>query len=541
MRLFRILAQQSLTLVLVSVLLGVISGATFAGLIALLNEGLRRDRDSLGNLGLQFAIVAAVALGTRIASQVLLGRLRQKAVHDLRRTLVLRILSAQLRTLEKNGSHLLLGALMEGVLTISQSLIILPYVFTNVIVILASLAYLAWLSLGALGMMLVTILLGLVTYWIPTFMAMKKLEQARDLQDNLFGHFQSLVNGIKELKLHRARRKAFFDEQFLPTTQKIRRLGAASQTLLSFSSAWGLMLFFVFLGFLVFVYQSRVAIDTATLTGYAMATLYIQQPFQVIMDSVPALGQGELAIQKIEQLGLSLSTEPHQEAAALLPKNTRAFQVLELSKIKHAYHRENEDGGFTLGPIDFTLRRGELVFLVGGNGSGKTTLAKLITGLYTPEEGEIRVDGKIVSDATRDDYRQYFSAVFSDFHVFDSLLGTNGSDREARVKHYLSRLLLDRKVEVVDGVLSTTALSQGQRKRLALLAAYLEDRPIYLFDEWAADQDPQFKEIFYRELLPELRNIGKTVLAITHDDRYFHLADRVLKLDEGQLVDLVRE
>jgi putative ATP-binding cassette transporter len=89
---------------------------------------------------------------------------------------------------------------------------------------------------------------------------------------------------------------------------------------------------------------------------------------------------------------------------------------------------------------------------------------------------------------------------------------------------------------VREGAFSTLALSQGQRKRLALLTAYLEDRPIYLFDEWAADQDPQFKEIFYHHLLPELRARNKTVLVITHDDRYYDVADRLIKLDYGKLV-----
>ncbi len=201
----------------------------------------------------------------------------------------------------------------------------------------------------------------------------------------------------------------------------------------------------------------------------------------------------------------------------------------------HGYRREGEESSFVLGPIDLTFQPGELVFIAGGNGSGKTTLAKLITGLYIPDSGEILFNGRKVDDESRDAYRQQFSAVFSDFYLFGSLLGLDAPDLDVAVREYLERLQLSHKVRVVNGELSTTELSQGQRKRLALLTAYLEDRPIYLFDEWAADQDPVFREFFYYDILPALKSKGKLVLAISHDDRYSGLGDRLIKLTYGQV------
>jgi putative ATP-binding cassette transporter len=188
-----------------------------------------------------------------------------------------------------------------------------------------------------------------------------------------------------------------------------------------------------------------------------------------------------------------------------------------------------------MGPLDFAARSGDLVFVIGGNGSGKTTFAKLLSGLYIPESGEIRIDGQTIDLAAIEGYRQRFSIVFTDFFLFDSLLGLSSPDLGERAQGYLSQLQLDRKVKIEGGELSTVELSQGQRKRLALLTAYLEDRPIYLFDEWAADQDPYFKEIFYRQLLPELKARGKTVFVISHDDRYYGVADRLVKLNYGQI------
>ena len=193
-----------------------------------------------------------------------------------------------------------------------------------------------------------------------------------------------------------------------------------------------------------------------------------------------------------------------------------------------------------LGPIDVTIHRGQIVFIIGGNGSGKTTLAKLITGLYLPESGELRLDGQAITPSNREGYRQLFSVVFDDAMVFEGLWGLKAADLDQRAQEHLRALELGHVVTVSGGVFSTTKLSRGQRKRLALVTAYLEDRPIYLFDEWAADQDPMFRKTFYQRLLPELKSRGKTVVAVTHDDRYFAVADRVIKLEEGKVVQTLR-
>ena len=67
-----------------------------------------------------------------------------------------------------------------------------------------------------------------------------------------------------------------------------------------------------------------------------------------------------------------------------------------------------------MGPVNLTIRRGELLFLIGGNGSGKSTLAMLLTGLYQPQSGEILLDGTALSAEKPEDYRKLFSAVFTD-------------------------------------------------------------------------------------------------------------------------------
>jgi putative ATP-binding cassette transporter len=213
---------------------------------------------------------------------------------------------------------------------------------------------------------------------------------------------------------------------------------------------------------------------------------------------------------------------------------TPDWRTIRLENIRHTYENPEGENGFQLGPIDLTIEAGEVVFVTGGNGSGKTTLVKILAGLYSPDAGRIVVDGKPVCESGQDNHRQHFSAVFADFHLFEKLLGLSTLDAEAT--EYLRHLRLDHKVKVEAGKLSTIRLSQGQKKRLALLTAYLEGRSIYLFDEWAADQDPNFREFFYREVIPGLKARGKTVIVVTHDERYFHLADRLIKLEFGRLI-----
>jgi putative ATP-binding cassette transporter len=274
-------------------------------------------------------------------------------------------------------------------------------------------------------------------------------------------------------------------------------------------------------------------------------------PLDGLLNNLPTVNAARVSLDRIERV-LAEFEEPHHAAALPLPSSgaqVAAFDTLTLRGITHAYFHERDERMFRIGPIDLTFKPGELVFIVGGNGSGKTTLAKVLTGLYEPEGGVIEVDGLPVTRDTRPAYRERFSTVFNDFHLFDTLLGivdpddTNESARAAadeRANALIAKLALDHKVSVENGTFSTRALSTGQRKRLALVVAYLEDRPFYLFDEWAADQDPSFKAVFYEQLLPELRGRGKTVVVITHDDRYFSLADRVLKLDNGAIVNETR-
>ncbi|NOK15677.1 cyclic peptide export ABC transporter [Corallococcus carmarthensis] len=530
MNLLKMLLKSSRLALVLAVVTGLASGASSAGLLALTGAALVGKAQGMG---WYFAALCAVALLARFASHAVLNWMHHGLVFQMRTELGTRMLATPLRRLEELGSHRLLAALTADISFVGAGLMLLPQLIIHLAILIGCLGYMAWLSrpllLTTLGFMAV----GIATYMLPARRSLGLMRTARELYDRLLKHFDTLSEGTKELKMHRERRLAFLREDLVGTSASLRKVDALSGAIDAANSSWGMLLFFAIIGLLLFVVPTFGGVDSATLTGFSLTILYMQQPLDSVLNSFHGVGQATVALGKLDALGLG--QEPPELQGSL--ESPRAFERLELRAITHAYRRDHEDGRFLLGPIDLTLRPGELVFLVGGNGSGKTTLAKLLIGLYSPESGAVILDGKPLTDERDwERYRQLFSSVFVDFCLFDRMLGLERQDLAEQAQRYLERLQLTHKVRIEGGALSTTSLSQGQRKRLALLTAYLEDRPFYLFDEWAADQDPVFKALFYEQLLPDLKRRGKAVLVITHDDRYFHLADRLLRLEYGQLL-----
>lgn len=534
MNLIYFLLRSSWGMVAIAIATGFLSGGSSAGLIALISHAASSGSASrLTSIIWGFAGLAIVALITSIISQVMLIRLSQNAVLQLRMHLSRQILASELSHLERLGNPRLLATLTEDIQAVANAVYQMPFIFINLAIVLGCIAYITWLSWLVLLMVCAISVVAIASCQWLLNRGGKLLALAREDEDQLFKHFRTITEGVKELKLNYRRREDFLEEKLQSTATEFRHHNVNGLALFAITSSWGQLIFFFALGFVLFALPNLLTINSETLSGYILTFTYLVLPMDNIISKLPLLSKASIALQKIESLGLSLASRT--EISTVPPALKSKWQSLKFKGVTHTYYTEQEDNSFIFGPIDLILHPQELIFIVGGNGSGKSTLAKLITGLYIPEEGEIWFDNELISEHNREWYRQHFSVVFSDFYLFEELLGLQNHRLDAQARKYLQQLQLDHKVKVENGQLSTTALSQGQRKRLALLTAYLEDRPIYLFDEWAADQDPVFKEIFYTQLLPELRSRGKTVLVISHDDRYFHLADRIIKLDYGKI------
>jgi putative ATP-binding cassette transporter len=538
--LFAFVYRQARGMVSLAILAGLVSGAAGAAQIAILNAALAATGASTPArdprlLLTAFAVLLLAAPATRMVCQYLLVKLGQDMLYGLRMRLAGSILTTPLARLEQLGSGRLLVALTDDTSVITEALIVIPEAASNTALFLGGLVYLGWLSPSLLGLFLLFFVPLLALYRAPIAGTFKRYREAREEEDALYGYFTGVTSGTKELKLNRDRRAAYL-RRMAGTADTLRRLFTRANLTLAAVVAFGWTFFMALIGLIVFGAPSLLHVPPATLVGYVLVLLYIRGPLQQVITNLSQLGRGGVALAKLETLGLRLSQDAEPDApqaASPVP-----WRRLELAGVTFSFPREQGEADFVLGPLDLVLRPGELIFLIGGNGSGKTSFAKLLLGLYEPAAGAIHRDGERIGRATLDRYRQSFSAVFFDFHLFDHLPEGKGSlaDLDGDSRRYLRELQLDGKVDVADGKLSTLALSQGQRKRLALLSAYLEDRPLYLFDEWAADQDPYFKEVFYRRLLPQLKARGKTVLVISHDDRYFDVADRVVRFSEGKIV-----
>jgi putative pyoverdin transport system ATP-binding/permease protein len=525
------LLRTSRRLVALSIATGAFAGACGIALIALIHAELDRRSPSSTKLAVAFGCLCVLAASARVVSRVAMARLGQGAIARLCGALCHKILALPLARFEETDAGGLLAILTDDVSIVAGALTGIPLVAINAPIVICGLLYAGWLSPVILAGGVAFAAVAIFGYLQLAKTGLSRLRQARVSQDRLFGHARSVVEGFRELKLNRERRDALIARDLLPAAETVRDQGLAGMTRFALADGWGQLAYFGFLGFLLFVLPAIRPIDRATLSGAVLVILYLLAPLDVLLMWVPMLGRAQASMLKIEAMLPSLESLGRDEAE---PRSLPFEDSLCLDNVTHSYSAAPGERGFSLGPIDLTIRFGEVLFLAGGNGSGKTTLVKLLSGLYEPDGGRVLLDGRTIGDDERESYRQLFSVVFADGYLFARLLGDD-PEADERAREGLVRLALLNKAHVKDGEFSTIDLSQGQRRRLALLTALLEDRPILVFDEWAANQDPHFKKFFYLELLPELKSAGKTLIVISHDEDYYDEGDRVVRLHDGEI------
>ncbi|KMJ44710.1 ABC transporter, partial [Xenorhabdus khoisanae] len=474
---------------------------------------------------------------TKTISEITLSHLAQAAIFSLRLSLSNKILRAPLKKLNKIGRHGLLAVLTKDVDVFVHSFMLAPSVFGNVTLIIACFSYLAWMSWQLFVILAALSLIAMYMFYIWEKYPLRLMTSMRDQVDKIYLNFQSLINGSKELKLNKQKGNLFVDKVIAPAANVFKEICIKANS----SYAWLInassVTFYIIIGISIFIVPIWIPQEPSTLFTVALLVLFLSGPISEVIGAIPELREAEVSLNKMRRLDNELEEALSEQIEGPSPFHNKLPIELELKDVVHHYTTDKEDRQFALGPLSLKISQGEIVFIVGGNGSGKTTLAMLLVGLFEQESGSVSLNGVPVTSANNEHYRQFFSAVFSDYHLFEQLLNSDANVTE-KATHYIESLNMSHKVKIVDGGFSTTNLSAGQRKRLALVSAYLEDRPIYLFDEWAADQDPVFKRLFYTELLPELKANGKTIIVISHDDGYFDSADRIIKLEDGNIKEI---
>ncbi len=453
-------------------------------------------------------------------------------VYQKRMELTDKILKMYYKNMEdlKNGK--IQAGLNNDPETVSNFANILVTGVTALVTLVACFIYLGFINIYGLLVSLVVIIVLSGVYYVVGWKANIAWEQTRDIQNIFFRFINDLIYGFKELNLNISKRNEFNEDmRDSCLTYKNKRIYADVQ----FAKAFivGELLFTLVIGAVAFIFPLVFKnIENSTLTNFIFVFLYMTGPVRAILTSIPNIFQMRISYNRLSQLINEISLMEAPIAINYLEAGANSKISLELRDVEFAFN-DIEGSDFKVGPINIEFHSSQITFITGGNGSGKSTLAKLLTGLYKADKGEILLNNNVIDSQS---LKEQFSTIFSDYYLFQKLYGVDYEKKELEIEELLVKLHIQDKLHIKNGVFSSTNLSTGQRKRLALLVSYLEDKPILLFDEWAADQDPEHRKYFYNKLLPELKKEGKCIIAVTHDDSYFGIADQLIKMEMGQII-----
>lgn len=484
---------------------------------------------------LVFALSAAIYLFTMRRMNVQLVTFVEGVLHRLKARVVEKIERADLERIERIGMSEIFDRVTENVSAISTAAAGVGGMLSSLCLMIVSTLYLISLMPAAL-FILVPIQFVAIPIYQSRQSIVERLQQTHAASRiHLLDRLMDLVKGVKEIKLNSARSRGILDD-FARASGSLRDVAAQNQTTANDLNVLVNSNLYVLLAAFIFVLPKHIDVDGPTLTKLVSLLLFTWGSVQGAIGGWSVYVSANQSLEQIRMTEEKLD-ETIREAAVSGTSDERwrgASGRIEVLDIEYEYTAMGGDKPFHIGPIHLSIEPGEILFIVGGNGSGKSTLLKVLTGLYTPSRGTLRVGGVSVDPFKAAAYRELISAIFADFHLFSKAYGLLDVDPEA-VQALLRQMQIERKTSFQNGAFTTRDLSTGQKKRIAMTLALLEDRPIFVLDEWAADQDPEFRKYFYENLLPALKRKGKTVIAVSHDDRYFHCADRVVVMEYGQI------
>jgi putative ATP-binding cassette transporter len=526
--------------VIVLAVVGILSGAANAGVMALiggtLGQGSSLQPAMAGGL---FVAVALLYFVLQRYTVIRTAYLTQDATAYIRTRVLDAELKAPLEASERFEHHYKQLILSRDATQVAAALPAIVGLLGSITTVLCALVYLFWVSLVAGVIVCMVVALAIVVYQTLIWRTTEPLRAAYAENDRAFGFIDDLLLGHKELKLDAIWSREFVGDDLMPSVEKsAQQLGKVQATQQSISLI-SLVAILALLGGATFL-PPLLDMSSAIVVSTVVVLLFMQIYVISIVVTFPRLVEMWQSARRIHQLmddlrddeKCDVAPEKALSADESLPAD---WHQLRLSNIGYSYKSLDNPGEFALHAIDLTVERGQIVFIVGGNGSGKTTLAKILLGLYPPSCGAIQLDGVAVNTLNRHQYRQMFNAVFTNVHLFRRRLEGELADPDSPVRKTLDDMAI-KLVVSGDQRLDVRPFSQGQKKRLASALALINDKPMCLFDEWTADQDPEFRRYFHTRYLPALKAAGKTLFVISHDDHYFHHADIIVRMEDGHIV-----
>ena len=516
--------------------LSIVNGIGSAFIILIINESFNRNLEYSKELLVCFFFALLIFIYTMKIVQGKLIILTHNLVYEKRVKIIQKIVQSSYEVIEKIGQEKIYVCLNNDVAAVANIPGVIVRFASDVLTLFFCFGYLYSKNAYSFAASISVIIINTIISFAISKISAKYWEKTRDIQEIFVNQISDLIYGFKEIVLNQKRRKEVEDELYDNAGNSAKLSKAAEIKKLGFNMYNSFVYNFVF-GVVVFIFPLMLDLDVNELRENLLIIFYMIGPFGGITYEISEIMQFRVNLKRVNAMIDELDKNVQKENRELIEskKIVTCSESIEFSNVEYTYANvENDEYCFTLGPINIKINSGEINFIIGGNGSGKSTLAKLLTGLYTPTNGDIRIDGVKKSSS---ELNEYYSAIFSDFHLFKKLYGVDYERNKELLKKILVRMKIDKKINIDDdGCISNISLSTGQKKRLAYSILSLEDKPIVLFDEWAAEQDPEFREFFYSELLFDLKKQGKCVIVITHDDRYFGCADNVIKLDEGKIV-----
>ncbi|HOY65260.1 MAG TPA: cyclic peptide export ABC transporter [Candidatus Ozemobacteraceae bacterium] len=514
-----------------------VAGACNALVLAVINTSVESMNDGGPYWKHFFVFSLAIILFAYSLRYILFhsSRIAEEAICSVRMRLADKIRHCDLAALEAIGEVDIHSRVSRETQTIVQATQPFFSAGQAAIMILFITLYIAKESPAAVLLCLIMIIFGIGTHLRALKPYEEGLAEASKREDTLFSTLTGLLRGFKELRINTLKSDDVFGE-FGTAAGRVRDSRTFLNELFSNNIVFADTFFKLWMGGVVFILPVISTSFTGTVAKVISSLLFLIGPLSSVVYVIPLISQIDFTVDNLARLETALDKAlERRDDSRTAPLDLFAdFKQISFRHVRFSYTNPDGSPGFEVGPIDGDIRRGEVLFLIGGNGSGKTTFMKLLAALYHPNEGSIRVDDTDLTPANTQAYQNLFSAIFSDFHLFDKLHGLRNID-PARVDKLLNLMDISRKTAYQEDRFTNLNLSTGQRKRLALVVTFLEDKPVYIFDEVAADQDPEFRRYFYETLVPELKSAGKTLVIVSHDDRYFHVADRVLKMDFGKL------
>ncbi len=486
---------------------------------------------------LLFFIVCVTTFSyTKKIVNVKLTRYVQQAISQLRIRILEKIRHANLISFEGLDRSQLINAVSENTLVIVDGAKHFGQGIPAGIMLVCSFIYVANISIPAIYIVGVCVAACAFVIWRLNSSIGADLSNSLRKEDEFLNSFHQFLDGFKELKMSREKSADLFENHIRKSSVDAKALNTKTAISIIDSEIYTYIFFYILLAAVLFLLPKLGSLNQEQTLTITTILLFLLGNGTVFVQALPNITKTDVAIENIARLEAVLDDlEIKEDTAAVNPWPLRQPSGDIVARNLIFSYPGPQDRAFSVQIDELIIKGGDLLYIQGGNGSGKSTLLKLLTGLYKPLAGTIHFDGLPVTDENIQNYREFFSIVFSDFHLFDRLYGAKAVSQE-RVVELLREMQLTGKTSYQDGAFVNLNLSTGQRKRLALLIALLEDRPIYVFDELAADQDPEFRKYFYEVILQELKKQGKTVIVVTHDDRYFETADRLLKMEYGRLL-----